>query len=71
MINIQHFKELQKKSSHSYHQQKALIKKVLLGKTVYCDVCKGLLSLKLSENSSTASIYCAKGCTSIQLEVDG
>jgi len=70
MINIHQFKDLQKKSSHSFNQQKSLIKKFMLGKIVYCAVCGEKLELKLPENSTTAGIFCKKGCTDIQLDMN-
>lgn len=70
MINIQQFKELQKKSSHSYHQQKAMIKKVISGRPSYCPVCGGILALQLIENIEEKGIYCAQGCTKICLDIE-
>jgi len=69
MITIQQFKDLQKKSSHSFHQQKALIKKLMLGKIAYCEVCGAKLELKLPDHTAIAGVFCAKGCTDIQLDI--
>ncbi len=71
MINIQQFKQLQKNSHQSYQQQKALIKKVLAGKTVFCEVCKQPLQLRLPEQYEQSGIFCHNGCTEIQLELEG
>jgi hypothetical protein len=70
MINIQQFKELQKNSSRSYHQQKSLIKKVIAGKPVNCEVCGGLLELRLSDKDALSGIFCPKRCTEIYLEIN-
>lgn len=69
MINILQFKDLQKKSAQSFTKQKLLIKKLMLGKIIYCEVCGEKLELKLPENSTVAGVFCKKGCTDIQLDM--
>ncbi len=68
MINIQQFKQLQKNTSRSYYQQKTLIKKVLAGEKINCEVCKQQLTVYLPKSQETSGIRCAKGCTDIQLD---
>jgi len=68
MINIQQFKQLQKNSNHSYQQQKKLIKKVLAGQLVNCEVCGQKIVIYLPEKHEVTGIRCAKGCTNIQLD---
>jgi len=68
MINIQQFKQLQKKTSRSYHQQKTLIKKVLAGQIINCEICRQQLIVYLPEKYEVTGIRCAKGCTDIQLD---
>ncbi len=70
MINIQQFKDMQKNSSRSYHQQKNLIKKLMLGKTVNCAVCGEKLTLHLPETHEVAGIFCRRGCTEIHLAME-
>lgn len=62
------FSALNKATANSFHQQKAIIKKVLAGKSVRCPSCKQLLLLKSSEKQ--LKIECVKGCTDIQLETE-
>lgn len=82
MIDLEQFKALSKQSSKSYNDQKALIKKVLAGREMYCKSCKQILEVKLPENlpssntnsasvendESAMGIRCAKGCTDISLD---
>jgi len=69
MINIQQFKSLQKKSSQSFHQQKKLIKNLMLGKPQYCPICKEKLAFKSNEKGTLVNVYCVKGCTDIELDI--
>jgi hypothetical protein len=62
------FSALNKATADSFHQQKALIKKVLAGKAVRCPSCK--TSLVLNSKSQPWQIECSKGCTDIQLETE-
>jgi hypothetical protein len=68
MINIQQFKQLEKNSSQSYHQQKKFIKKVLSGQILNCEVCGQKLTIYLPEQHEISGIRCAKGCTNIELD---
>jgi ATP sulfurylase len=70
MINIQQFKALQKKTSDSFHQQKKLIKNIMLGKNVYCRQCQEILQVKFTKEATIAHVCCTKGCTDIELELD-
>ncbi|WP_196492505.1 hypothetical protein [Psychrosphaera haliotis] len=62
------FSDLNKATANSFNKQKAIIKKVLAGQSVYCPSCKQLLVLKPSEK--TLKVECLKGCTDIQLETE-
>lgn len=72
MIDKSAFAQLQKQSSKSFHDQKALIKKVLAGRAVTCKECKQpLIWHELSnDNKTAAKISCQKGCTDIALELE-
>jgi hypothetical protein len=63
------FAQIAKKSTKSYHQQKAFIKKVLVGKVSHCPVCKQVLTVKLTAEDGQTGIYCAKKCTDIALDI--
>nr|WP_115719833.1 hypothetical protein [Gallaecimonas mangrovi] len=63
------FSGLNKKTAKSFNDQKALIKKVMAGRSVPCPVCKGPLTLH-PPGSSKPGIRCAKGCTDIGLEFE-
>lgn len=75
MIDTQTFKaqftQLTKKSAKSFNDQKALIKRLLLGKPAKCSECGQ--PLKLAEvattSAQTVEISCNKGCTDIQLDL--
>ena len=71
MIDLKQFALLHKKSSKSFHQQKALIKQVMAGKAIDCPECGTRLRLTLptGSNSNVATgIKCEKGCTDILLD---
>jgi hypothetical protein len=68
MNKIASFEQLQKSSSDSFHQQKKLIKQVLLGKTILCAVCRKPLQVKQDNTLKQFHIYCDKKCTSILLD---
>lgn len=72
MIDKNAFVQLQKQSSKSFHDQKALIKKVLAGRVVKCKVCKQPLEWQAlsNDNKAAAKISCQKNCTDIALEVE-
>ncbi|WP_133407534.1 hypothetical protein [Parashewanella tropica] len=66
------FESINKLTSQSFKQQKGLIKRVLNGKPSQCAECKQPLELVLPEDQKAKSsgIYCKKGCTDIELELD-
>lgn len=64
------FSVVNKETSDSFHKQKALIKKVLAGKTVACNRCKQPLLLVPKNKEGQAYIRCKKGCTDIELDVE-
>ena len=67
------FSALSKQSAKSFNDQKALIKKVLLGRTMLCSTCKQVISFvdKKEKNGEVvpAVIQCNKRCTDIELDV--
>lgn len=63
------FKTLGKLSAKSFNDQKALIKKVLSGRTVICKHCQQTLFFIEPNEDQPAVIRCQKGCTDIQLDV--
>jgi hypothetical protein len=71
-IDIKKFAELQKASKESFFQQKQLVKQVIAGKKVNCNVCNLPLMLILPKKDRNENqiegIRCAKGCTDIQLD---
>ena len=68
MIDAEQFKQLQKRSAKSFNDQKALIKKVMAGRTIACTVCGEALMLFPPESSDTPGIRCRKQCTVIELD---
>lgn len=68
-INIEQFKALKKSSSDSYHQQKNMIKKIMLGQPVKCKTCNQSIKLTPANDEHLTLLTCPKGCTDIQLEI--
>lgn len=68
VMDISGLDELQKQSSRSFHDQKAMIKRIMAGKTVNCKVCKLAVILVPPEQSPRPGLRCAKGCTDIELD---
>lgn len=61
----------------SFNQQKNLIKRMLKGNSATCADCNKPLTLQLPPNSKNAKpnanapgIYCVKGCTDIELDME-
>lgn len=65
------FKALQKQTSKSFHDQKALIKRVLAGKPAKCHHCQQAIAFVPATEGKQAKITCAKGCTDIHLDIAG
>jgi len=68
MIDAKQFTNIQKQSSRSFNDQKALIKKVFAGREIKCHACHNILSLITPEQSDQPGIKCPKGCTDIALD---
>jgi hypothetical protein len=68
MLDIKQFEQLKNSSAKSFNDQKALIKKVMAGRQIKCKTCGTLLRLIVPEDKTTPGIFCAKGCTNIQLD---
>lgn len=69
IMDLSSFTDLQKQSKKSFNDQKALIKKVLAGRTINCQSCKQPLNFLLAKEKSPAKICCEKGCTDIELDI--
>jgi len=69
MIDIKKFDELKKTSAQSFNQQKAMIKKVMAGRTINCEGCGGAIKLVPPESSENPGLFCGKGCTDIELDL--
>ncbi|MEJ6475999.1 hypothetical protein PQI63_16965 [Pseudoalteromonas piscicida] len=64
------FSQLNKKSSKSFNDQKALIKKLSQGRVVNCTSCQQPITLTLNPESHNRAIArCQKGCTLIELDL--
>ena len=64
------FSALNKKTSDSFAKQRNMLKKLGTGQTLYCEVCKGALTLNLkTDQPGKGVVSCAKGCTDILLEL--
>lgn len=62
--------QLNKKFAKSFYDQKALLKKLLKGKTANCDRCNTALTVTLNEQEAEFKICCKSGCTELTLEID-
>jgi len=62
------FASLEKSSASSFHQQKAMIKKLLLGKKVNCPQCGLPLTVFTPHGQQAPGVRCDKGCTNISLD---
>ena len=68
MVDLSQFKQLQKESSRSFNDQKALIKKVIAGRQIKCPQCAQILRLATTENSDRPGIRFNNVCTDIKLD---
>ena len=72
------FSQVNDPSAKSFNEQKNLIKRVLKGSPTQCPTCSKPLTLQLPTNSKkalkptdkAAGIYCAPGCTDIELDME-
>ncbi|MBM7073092.1 hypothetical protein JQC92_13810 [Shewanella sp. 202IG2-18] len=67
------FSIFNKTTSQSFKQQKGFIKRVLNGKNLNCPECGKDLELILPAKKDAVKnpgIYCKKGCTDIELDMD-
>ena len=67
-IDVKQFAALQKASKTSFFEQKKLLKQLMSGKAVTCDVCKQPLTLHTPEQNEATGVRCKKGCTDILLD---
>lgn len=63
------FSKLNKLTAKSFNDQKALIKKVLLGRAIKCTTCSQTLVLFPPKNKGEGKICCKNGCTDIELDM--
>lgn len=56
------------KAAKSFNQQKALIKRILSGKSAQCPECNA--QLQVSPQANGFKVNCTKGCTDIELEAN-
>ena len=68
MIDIKDFSQLQKKSSRSFNDQKALIKKIIAGREIKCPDCGQNIQHFPPETSEQPGIRCTRRCTDIELD---
>ena len=67
------FSNINKTTTQSYNEQKNMIKRVFKGQSVLCSNCNQTLLLKLpvpKQPASLSGIYCKKGCTDIELDME-
>ena len=67
------FTHINQTTTQSYNEQKNLIKRVFKGQTVSCKKCGQALLLKLPKTDASAGlsgIYCKKGCTDLELDME-
>lgn len=67
-MNVVDFSKLNKLTAKSFNDQKALIKKVMAGRSIKCPLCQQPLKLVIPSESSKPGIYCSQGCTNIELD---
>ena len=73
-MDLSSLKTLQQNSKRSYNDQKSIIKKVLAGKAVTCNVCQQPVTFTAAADEQSAKVRCAKvgcvkGCTDIELDI--
>lgn len=63
------FSQINKNTADSFNQQRNIIKHLAKGKMVLCEQCQQPLTLKVTSEGESG-VWCAKGCTQINLELD-
>lgn len=69
MVDKDLIKQLNKKFSDSFANQKQFIKKVLAGKVTQCPQCHQPINIVMDDKSGAGKIKCAKQCTDVELEL--
>ena len=64
------FSAINKTTAKSFNEQRNLIKRIGKGETVLCATCQQPLTLSVSSEGEPG-VSCAKGCTRIELELEG
>ncbi|NMP17728.1 hypothetical protein [Thalassotalea sp. Y01] len=68
-IDTSRLKSFSKLTAKSYNDQKALIKKVLLGRPIQCKSCRKEIQFVAKTANSAARVRCKTGCTDIELDI--
>jgi hypothetical protein len=68
-LNSMDFSNFNKTRSASFNDQKALLKRLLQGKTCLCPSCKKPLTATLNAKTKLGMVKCQQGCTDIELEL--
>lgn len=64
------FSKLNKLSAKSFNEQKAMLKKVMLGRLIKCPICQLAISLQPVEVKGQVRVCCPNACTDIELDID-
>ena len=67
-IDLSKFSELQKHSKASFNNHKKMVKQMMAGKVVRCELCRQPLTLYTPEKNEYSGIRCDKGCTDVALD---
>tara|TARA_B110001452_G_scaffold52173_1_gene39761 strand:+ start:39 stop:254 length:216 start_codon:yes stop_codon:yes gene_type:complete len=68
-LDLSKLTDIQKISKKSFNDQKALIKKVLAGREMRCQLCNQVIGFLPMNDEQPARIQCAKRCTDIELDI--
>ena len=63
------FSALTQRQSKRFNNQKAMVKKVLQGKSINCPHCEQLLNARVDEEKAEIEVSCKKLCTQLTLEL--
>jgi len=72
-MNNSDFSDINKTSADTFAKQRRMIKDLCMGKMVSCPECLKPVSMvgpSTKAGTKAPGIYCAKGCTNIELEFE-